>query len=116
MPQEKLTKEVANEILRKVSEEEGFNFYQSIDTPVGMKARSLVEFLDLLKDVEPASLEFHTARGDFGNWIRMLGDETLAKQVESLKNKALPVEELRKRLMLLTRLRVGLLRKIATSR
>jgi hypothetical protein len=115
MPQEKVTKEVANNILRNVSEEEGFNFYTSIDTPIGIKARSLVEFVDLLKDVEPSSLEFHTARGDFGNWIKMLGDETLAKQIESLKYKALPVEELRKRIMLLTRLRIGWLRKIATS-
>lgn len=115
MSQEKVTKEVANSILRSVSEENAFNFYKSINTPIGIKARSLVEFLDLLKSVEPSSLEFHTARGDFENWIKMLGDGTLARQIGSLKNKGLPDKELRKRLTLLIRLRIGRLRKIATS-
>lgn len=115
MSQEKMTKESATHILRNVSEGDGFNFYKSIDTPIGIKARSLIDFLEHLKGVEPSSLEFHMSRGDFENWIKMLGDVTLAKQIGSLKNKGLTAEELRKRLLLLIRLRVGRLRKIATS-
>jgi hypothetical protein len=112
----KVTNEMAINILRRVPEEQAFNFYESIDTPTGMAARSLAEFLDILKRVGPSSVEFHTARGDFENWARMLGDETLAKQMGSLKGKGLPADEVRRRLLLVIRLRVGRLRKIASSR
>ena len=116
MSQGRVTKEVAIDILRKVSEEKAFQFYESIDAPIGIAARSLEEFLDLLKSVKPSSVEFHMARGDIENWVRMLGDETLARQIGSLGSKGLPADELRKRLILVTRLRVGRLRKIAASR
>jgi len=110
-----MTKEVAKNILRELSEDSAFHFYKSIDTPTGITARSLQEFHDALKRVEPSSVEFHIARGDFENWVKMLGDVTLAKQIGSLKSKGLPADEVRKLLTLLIRLRVGRLRKAAAS-
>jgi len=115
MSQVKMTKEVANNILREVSEDSAFHFYKSIDTPTGITARSLQEFHDALRRVEPSSVEFHIARGDFENWVKMLGDVTLAKQIVSLKSKGLPADEVRKLLILLVRLRIGRLRKTAVS-
>jgi len=47
--------------------------------------------------------------------VKMLGDVTLAKQIESLKSKGLPADEARKLLILLVRLRMGRLRKTAAS-
>jgi hypothetical protein len=106
MPQVKMTKEQAANILRSVSEENAFRFYESIDAPISIAARSLQEFLELLKNVKLASIEFHSARGDFEKWIRMLGDETLANQISSLESKRLPPDELRNRLILVIRLRM----------
>jgi len=110
-----MTKEVANNILREVPGDNAFHFYKSLDAPTGITARSLKEFHDVLKGVGPSSVEFHMARGDFENWVKMLGDVTLAKQIGSLKSKGLPADEARKLLILLVRLRVGRLRKIAAS-
>lgn len=115
MSEGRVTKETAINILRKVSEENAFFFYESVDAPIGMAARSLEEFVDLLKSVEPSSITFHMARADFENWLRMLGDQTLAKQMASLQSRGLSANELRKRMILLIRLRLGRLRKIATS-
>lgn len=115
MSQVKMTREVANNILREVAEDSAFHFYKSIDAPTGITARSLQEFHDALRGVEPSSVEFHIVRGDFVNWVKMLGDLTLAKQIESLKGKGLPADEARKLLILLVRLRMGRLRKTAAS-
>jgi len=115
MSQGKMTKEEANKILRQVTEDNAFHFYKSIDVPTGITARSLQEFHDVLRVVEPSSVEFHIARGDFENWVKMLGDMTLAKQIESLKSKGLHADDVRKLLILLVRLRLGRLRKTASS-
>lgn len=113
MVNSKLTKDFALNLLRRVPAENGFYFYNAIDTPINIAAYSLIEFLDKLKETEHASLEFHLSRGDFENWIRMLGDETLAKQIATQRQKELSGELLRKRLLALLRLRIGRLNRAA---
>jgi len=108
-------KEQAKRILREVPTEKAFHFYSDIGAKTGALAKSLGEFLHLIGSVELRSIEFHLSRGDFENWIRMLGDETLARQLAKVRLEKLSGDQLRKRLLQILRLRYGLLRKFASS-
>lgn len=111
----KLNKEVANNILRSLPEENAFSFHKPTGEPLGLKARSLSEFSDALRSADPSLVKFHVDRGDFENWIRMLGDETLTKQIATLRSKELAADALKTQLVRLVRLRLGRLRKIASA-
>jgi len=95
LPQSKILRDVASNILRSVPPQNAFYFYRAIGAPTGAAARNLSDFLGLLNSIDVASLQFHLGRGDFENWIKMLGDNTLAKQVSALKENKLRGEELR---------------------
>ncbi|MGI0090464.1 MAG: hypothetical protein ACREBS_02025, partial [Nitrososphaerales archaeon] len=71
-------------ILRTVPDQRAFYFYGEINSPLGVKASNLDEFIQTLGRIDASSIQFHSNRHDFENWIRMLGDDTLALQVESL--------------------------------
>jgi hypothetical protein len=114
MSEGKLTKEKAIEILRSLPEENAFVFHKPTGEPLGLSAKSLSEFSDAIKSADPSSIKYHVDRGDFENWIRMLGDETLAKQVASVRGKGLQGEDLKLQLIRLVRLRLGRLRKAAS--
>jgi len=73
-----------NEILREVPPDGAFHFYTGIDRPIIVSANSLTDLLTKIRSVPVESVGFHTSRGDFENWIRMLGDETLAQQMAKL--------------------------------
>ncbi|MEM2922113.1 MAG: DUF5752 family protein [Candidatus Bathyarchaeia archaeon] len=114
MSEGKLTKETAANILRSLPEENAFVFHKPTSEPLGLSARSLSEFSDLLKSADPSSVKYHVDRGDFESWIRMLGDETLAKQIASVRIKGLQEEDLKLQITRLVRLRLGRLRKAAS--
>lgn len=77
-----------------------FLFFTKLDLveTLGKKAKNLQEFLDLLKEVPPSSVYYHTHRylrqhhflspeppNDFAYWVRgMLGDRVLAERLFSL--------------------------------
>jgi predicted RNA-binding Zn-ribbon protein involved in translation (DUF1610 family) len=74
-----------------------FYFYEDFDKPINQTAHNLQEFLEKLKTVPVASIEFHQKRGDFSNWIRdTLKDVQLAGAIEKVAERG---EELRKRLI-----------------
>jgi hypothetical protein len=100
-----------NSVLRTVPDENGFYFYRSLDSPLGLKANSLEEFSKELQAVDPGSIKFHLGRKDFENWITMLGDPTLVKQISALRNKKLSDTEIKTQLIRIVRLRLGKLRK-----
>jgi hypothetical protein len=102
---------MANNVLRTVPDENGFHFYQSVDAPLGLKANSLEQFSQELQTVDPSSIRFHLSRQDFENWITMLGDPTLAKQISTLRSKKLSDAELKKQLVRVVRLRLSKLGK-----
>lgn len=77
--------------------EKAFYFYRNYDEPLGVSASSLVDFQNKLANVEPASVKFHTERGDFQNWLRMLGEIDSAEKIDSLKGQGIPPEEMRGR-------------------
>jgi hypothetical protein len=72
-------------ILRTVSDEEAFYFYEDIGKPTGESAKSLPDFLEKIKSVKLESLRFHLQRKDFQNWIeKILGDSKLARRIEKI--------------------------------
>jgi len=72
----------ATRILRTVRDEEAFYFYEALGKPTGERAKSLSDFLEMIKSVKLESLQFHLQRKDFQNWIEnALGDSKLAKKI-----------------------------------
>jgi hypothetical protein len=108
-------KEIASKSLRTLPTEKAFYFYREIGHPLGVAASSLTEFADLLKKVEPASIKFHLERGDFQNWLRMLGEDPLCEKLDALKGRNITEEELKSRVSALVSSRVNQLRRAAGS-
>jgi len=108
----KILKNVASNILRSVPPQNAFYFYRAIGAPTGAAARNLPDFLGILNTIDLTSLQFHLGRGDFENWLKMLGDDTLAKQVATLKERKLRGEDLRVQLVDIVQVRLASLKKI----
>ena len=102
-----------SEILRTVPIENAFYFYKGEGIPSGLKATNLREFLYDVETADPDSIHFHSKRHDFENWVRMLGDPTLAKQLQTISTQDLTASELKSKLVRIVRMRVGKLRKLA---
>lgn len=102
-----------SDVLRTVPNENAFYFYRGEGSPSGLKASSLKEFLSSIETADADSLYFHSQRHDFENWIRMLGDPTLAKQMQTLSSQKLTPEELKSKMVRIVRMRVGKLKKLA---
>jgi len=109
---ESISSRSVSDVLRTVSNENAFYFYRSEGSPSGLKASSLQEFLSMIESADPQSLYFHSQRHDFENWVRMLGDPTLAKQMQTLASQNLSPEKLKSKLVRIVRMRVGKLRKL----
>jgi len=102
-----LTVSLASKALRKLSREEAFYFFISLGNYTGENAASLEEFVDKLKEVNIASIEFHLYRGDFERWIaETIGDKVLAKQIMELRSKNLRGNTLRNELYTIVSRRV----------
>lgn len=107
----KVLKNVASNILRSVPPQNAFYFYRALGSPTGAAARNLPDFLGILNTIDVTSLQFHLVRGDFENWLKMLGDETLAKQITTLKQRNLRGEDLRLKLVDTVKARLDSLQK-----
>jgi uncharacterized protein DUF5752 len=107
----KILRNVASNVLRSVPPQNAFYFYRAIGAPTGAAARNLPDFLGILNSIDLASLQFHLGRGDFENWVKMLGDNTLAKQFAGLKEKKLRGEDLRLQLVETVKARLDSLQK-----
>jgi hypothetical protein len=107
----KILKNVASNILRSVPPQNAFYFYRAIGTPTGAAARNLPDFLGILNSIDLTSLQFHLGRGDFENWLKMLGDDTLAKQIAALKDRKMRGEDLRMQLVDTVKARLDSLQK-----
>jgi len=71
---------------REVGVEKAFYFYEDLGQPLHQVAVSLKDFLEKVKEVSVASIEFHQNRGDFAKWIRdAFGAVPLADAVETVK-------------------------------
>jgi hypothetical protein len=90
-----ITKEKATQILAYAPHDKSFNFYKSVDNPLGVHAHNLRDFTVKIDKVDISSLEFHLKRGDFEAWFKSLGDEELVKKMALLKQRNLTGEHLR---------------------
>ena len=93
----------------QVPGDKAFSFYIAEGKPLGFSAHSLEEFYRLIKQVTSDSLDFHTNRGDFENWLRdVVGDHELALDFSEPRVAGLHGEELRKRLLSVIDFRYGI--------
>ena len=84
-----------------VSEDRAFHFWTS-GRYLGVKARTLREFVDTLHYVDGDSLVYHLERNDFANWLELeLGQAAMASQVRQLRSHKLRGEGLRSALLAL---------------
>jgi hypothetical protein len=102
----RISSEQASAILRELPPDKAFYFYREVNSPLNVSAGSLREFLARITTVEPASLAFHSGRGDFESWVSMLGDDELAKKLAGVRGSRLKDESLRTRLYATTKTRV----------
>jgi len=107
----------ASHLLRQLDQEHSFLFYNDIDDYTGVSAKSLEEFLDRLQTIGMRSIQFHAGRGDFENWVHMLGDNWLAQQLKKEARSGMMGEELRTRLVETVKTRCEILKsRLAETR
>jgi len=107
--------EAALRILRRVPDSNGFFFFTGFGQYTGEYAVSLADFCQKLRTVDLKSVEFHSKRGDFDNWIRTtIGDPYLANEVKKVERN-FNGEQLRAKLIQIVEARVNELRKILAS-
>lgn len=111
----RVSSEQAAAILREVPLEKAFYFYRGVDSPLNVSAKSLREFSEQIKTVEPASLVFHSERKDFENWTSMLGDSVLSARLGEIRTSRPQGESLRTRLYSTTKNRVDQLARAGAS-
>ncbi len=89
----------ASAILETVPKDKAFYFFTEVGSYTGCFSSSIKEFRDAIKTIDLRSLEFHTARGDFENWVgEVLKDNELALKMSEIRKANPSGEELRKRL------------------
>jgi len=93
----KFDKKLALSILSSVPFEKAFHFHAGINQYLGVYANSLNDFCDKIQKIDLKSIEFHVPRRDFELWLRGLGDQELAKRMESIRGMGLSGENLRKK-------------------
>ncbi len=106
-----VAKGLATRILAPVNQERAFYFYTGMGEPTGVEAKSLKEFVEKVKGVQTKSLEFHLGRGDFENWVYMLGDPELVKSLVKLRGAGLTGEKLRAELVRVVQTRIRQLQR-----
>jgi Family of unknown function (DUF5752) len=94
-------------LTQTLQDDKAFYFYTKIGCPTGHKAHSLQEFAEMLKRVEPASVVFHSSRGDFENWLMMLHDKALATRFAGVRKQKMSPAVLKAKLIRMTEERIS---------
>jgi len=82
-----------------VSDDRAFHFWNS-GRYLGVKARTLGEFVDILHYVDTESLFYHLERNDFSNWLELeLGQVQLSSELGGVRAQRLRGEALRAALL-----------------
>jgi len=80
-----------------------FFFYTDVGMPTDKRASDLIQFYDVIKNVDVKSLEFHLYREDFEKWLRFIGENWMAMEVAQLRRNGLRGEQLRENLSKVTK-------------
>ncbi len=84
--------------------EKAFYFYTGFGQYTGLLAATIENFVEALQKVNIESIEFHSKRRDFERWTRdVLDSNDLADGIEDLRERGLTGEELRCRLIEVTK-------------
>jgi hypothetical protein len=75
--------------------ENAFLFATGEGSFTGKSAQNLYSLCEVMKTIDLKSIEFHLHRGDFENWIKYLGDDTLALQIAKIRNMPFDGEQTR---------------------
>jgi hypothetical protein len=103
-----------SELLRTVPYDKGFHFYTATGNYTGETATSLVNFAAKLQVIGVESVNFHSKRRDFQNWIRdVVGDAKLAEKIDQIEPE-LTGEDLRKELLKTVQTRISELQSAHT--
>jgi hypothetical protein len=97
----------AAKILADVSPESAFAFSTGEGSYTGVRAQNLISLYTELKTIDLRSVEFHLSRKDFENWIRYLGDKTLAHQIGMIGSEPFEGEQTRERVIEAIGKRIG---------
>jgi len=85
---------------KRVPDYLAFKFFLTDGNFSGEIASSYREFLEVVKKVDSRSLLFHLYRGDFDKWfLDVFKDKKVANKISSLRNKSLPPNKIRDRLV-----------------
>lgn len=88
--------------------EKAFQFYCDVGQPVGVSAKNVKEFYDVVKTIPVNSLEFHLRRTDFENWFTtIVKDDVFARELAGFKQTGLKGEALRDQILLSLQTRYG---------
>ncbi len=93
---------------------EPFLFYTGMgeENFTGIKAWSLLGFLQAIQRIDTALIEFHNRKGDFEKWaIASLRDEKMGKKLEQIRTSKVQGEELRRNLIATIQSRLTELKK-----
>ncbi|UCE15822.1 MAG: hypothetical protein JSV12_08170 [Candidatus Bathyarchaeota archaeon] len=101
----------ASEILRTVSPDQSFLFFEDIGKYTGKLATNLDDFCETVKTIDKKSLTFHFRRGDYEKWIKeSLHDAQLARRLKRIK-KSSREKELRTKILRTVKRRLNELHK-----
>lgn len=99
-----------SEILRTVSPNQSFLFFEDVDKYTGRIATNLDDFCKIMKTIDARSVTFHLARGDYERWMKeSLHDVPLARRLKRIR-KSYSREALRKSILQAARSRLEELR------
>jgi len=93
-----------------VTANEPFEFYLEVgeDKTTGITSLSLRGFIEAIKKVDIASVEFHNSRGDFERWAQnSLRDQKLAAKLKKIRGTRLKGEKLRNEILGIAESHVG---------
>jgi len=88
-----------------VAANEPFEFYLGVgeDKATGISSLTLRGFVEAIKKVDIASVEFHNSRGDFERWAKSsLRDQKLAARLKKIRGIGLNGEKLRNEMLRIT--------------
>lgn len=109
----RLSQSKIKEILRTVTRDKAFYFYEEIGKPTRYMATSLLDFRNKINTVQSSSLVFHLRRKDFENWIReIIRDSELAERISKISPSDF---DLNKKLYATVDMRIKELREMAST-
>ncbi|NHV06912.1 MAG: hypothetical protein HA495_06180 [Thaumarchaeota archaeon] len=96
----------------KVPDYLSFKFFLGEGLFSGEVASSYHEFLEIIKRIDTRSILFHLYRGDFDKWFNdVFKDRKLAKKIIALKDKLMPPNRVRDRLIRILEQRISELKE-----